>query len=382
MVYPRQALPRLRPLWVGLGAMAIAAVPVVLPVDHPSQGVAPWLAPAQAQASYPQRQHAIINDYGDVLSPLEQEHLQELLTQLRTNRDIEAVVVTIPAMATYGTGDRSFEQFATNLFNTWGIGDAQRHDGVLVLFSEGDRTVRIELGQGYSRAYDARMEFVIDEYMLPQFRDGHYSRGLILGTEAMINQLTGPPPSRLENLPLPSISHLQWPSANTLKDGAFFLLAGGAGGYSLLKRRNFLRPKCSSCQTVRLQSLPPQAAKTHLDAGQALELDLGAVQHNVLECPQCRQIVKRHLPGSHRFSRCPSCNYKTLETERQTTTVHPTYSSSGQARAERYCHHCHYRDETTISLPRLQHQSSRSSRAGGSSSGGGRSSGGGASGRW
>lgn len=156
---------------------------------------------AQARTGYPQRQDALINDYGAVLLPADAARLRSLLEQARTTAGIEIVVVTVPSIKVYETGDVAIESFATHLFNTWGIGDTQRNDGVLVLFSAGDRAVRIELGKGYSRTYDAHMQAVINDHMLPHFRASAYSTGLYEGTQALIGQLTGPPPTVLEQLP-------------------------------------------------------------------------------------------------------------------------------------------------------------------------------------
>jgi uncharacterized protein len=363
---------RLGPILLGATTTILMMGPGLLLGAATLLGGSPAAIAQTTQAGYPQRQDPILNDYSQILLPAEQDELRTLLEYLRDTTGIEAVVVTIPSIAMYNTGDRSFEAFATNLFNAWGIGDAQRNDGVLVLFSEGDRTVRIELGRGYSRAYDARMQLVIDEYMLPRFRETNYSAGLYNGTLAMMRQLTGPPPSMLEKLPMQG-----------LVTGAGGLILGGGAIAAVKLLLSFWRPKCELCQ-VPMTNLSETAAKAHLNAGQSLELELKSVFHNVLECPQCMKRSNRQFVNPiSSFSACPSCGFKTLETLRQTTLVQPTYQSSGEAIAERCCRHCHYTDEKTVHLPQLEHSSSSdSSSGGGSSSSGGSSSGGGASGSW
>ncbi len=355
-----------------LGTLALALLPGKATTSVHSLATALGTNPALAQATagYPQRLDPTINDYGGILLPADKARLRESLEQLRATTGIEAVVVTVPSTAMYGTGDRSFEVFATSLFNTWGLGDAQRDDGVLVLFSEGDRAVRIELGRGYSRAYDARMQTVIDEYMLPRFRESEHSAGLYNGTQAMIRQLTGPPPSTVENLPTQGLA---------IGAGALFLGGGAIAAFRLLI--NLWKPQCELCQ-VQMTNLSETAAQAHLDAGQILEMELKSVFHNVLECPQCRKHSTRHFANPiSSFCPCPSCHYKTLEVVKQTTLVAPTYQASGEALAERCCRHCNHSDETTVHLAQLERESSSSSSDSGSS-GGGSSSGGGASGRW
>jgi uncharacterized membrane protein YgcG len=59
------------------------------------------------------------------------------------------------------------ESFATNLFNTWGIGDREKSNGFMILVAVHDRRVRIELGSGYSGEMDQVMQRVMNEDMLP-----------------------------------------------------------------------------------------------------------------------------------------------------------------------------------------------------------------------
>ena len=85
----------------------------------------------------------------------------------------------------------TIESFATNLFNMWGIGDATRNDGVLILVAVQDQLVRIELGAGYDESYSDRMWVVINEHFLSDFRRGRYSQGVVSGVRALNYELTG-----------------------------------------------------------------------------------------------------------------------------------------------------------------------------------------------
>ncbi|QQE65848.1 hypothetical protein GFS31_25400 [Leptolyngbya sp. BL0902] len=380
-------------LSLGLGFAPIEAVTAAAP-DHKAGFAMAPAGPASlsrlgtqpdalllAQAAYPARQDSQINDYANVIEPHDAAQIRFVLDHLRTAYGLEAVVVTVPSIGTYGTGDPTVEAFATRLFNTWGLGDAQRNDGVLVLLAVADRTVRIELGRGYSSAYDARMKTVIDEYMVPQFRSGYYSLGLVRGVEAMVEPLTGSPPGPLERIPA------AWDSLPVPAGVRSLLVGGGLLGSLLLlfwQGTNFvLTPTCPGCQR-RMKKLDDASARFYLDAGQRLELELKSVLHSVWECPSCRQRTTRkfNMPFQ-KFNPCPRCRYKTLEVVKQTTLRAATYSSSGEALAERHCRQCHYADETTVILPRLERDSDSSSgSSGGSGGGGGSSSGGGASGSW
>jgi len=148
--------------------------------------------PALAQSGYPTRAGTYINDFADVLTAEDEAQLHNTLQSLQDERGIEGVVVTIDGIAEYGTGDDSIESFAANLFNRWAIDDAETNDGFLILVAVRDGRVRVELGRAYGRRYDDAMQRVIDEKMLPAFRDGAYAAGILAGTDAVIDALTAP----------------------------------------------------------------------------------------------------------------------------------------------------------------------------------------------
>jgi len=81
-------------------------------------------------------------------------------------------------------------RFATEVFNRWGVGDAKRNDGTLILLAKQDRAVEIVLGDGIdnpvNRAHAAR---VMQEAMAPRFRDGNYDQGLVAGTTLLLQRI-------------------------------------------------------------------------------------------------------------------------------------------------------------------------------------------------
>ena len=64
------------------------------------------------------------------------------------DRTCRAVVVaTVPSLK-----GRTIESYATETFNRWGIGSADRNDGILLLVAPKERKVRIEVGLEIGRA--------------------------------------------------------------------------------------------------------------------------------------------------------------------------------------------------------------------------------------
>src|SRR5512139_324995 len=153
--------------------------------------IACWLivSPAAAQNGYPDRIDPYVNDFAALLTDEHTSSLRSLFSELKADNGVEIVVVTIDSIHDFGTGDSSIESFATNLFNNWGLGDGQKNDGVLILVAWKDRAVRIEVGAGYGDSLNDDMQTIIDEQMIPAFRNEDYSQGSYDGARAVSRRL-------------------------------------------------------------------------------------------------------------------------------------------------------------------------------------------------
>src|SRR5262245_10576578 len=143
-----------------------------------------------ANTRYPRPVEVYVNDFAMILTAEHEATIRTVLTELRREADIHVVVVTVQSIRSYKTSDQSIESFATNLFNSWGIGDKQRNDGVLILVAVKDRKVRIEVGSGYGNQLNRPMQDVIRDQMLPHFKTGNYSLGVLEGTNAVVRTLS------------------------------------------------------------------------------------------------------------------------------------------------------------------------------------------------
>ncbi len=196
-------------------------------------------AGAVSAQSYPVRIATYVNDYAGVLSDDTTAELNRLLAGADAN-GVEMAVVTIRRIADYNTGDTTIESFATRLFNTWGLGDAATNRGVLLLVALDDRKVRLELGRGWDRAYDATAKVVIDEYILPPFRQGDYERGIRQGAQEAVKVLTGP---------VPEVSPFSNPDLLRVLAGGGLVGVGVVGVGLWL----YMRSRCPQCGQHTLQ---------------------------------------------------------------------------------------------------------------------------------
>jgi uncharacterized protein len=147
-------------------------------------------------------------DLGEIITPQDEETIRAIADQLLSETATPIVVVTISDMANYAQGDLRIETFATVLFNQWEIGHDQIdgqdwNTGILLLVAVGNRQARIELGAGWGREHDAQAQQIMEEFIIPQFKAGNFSAGIVAGVEALDKMARGltlpkPPPKPIE----------------------------------------------------------------------------------------------------------------------------------------------------------------------------------------
>lgn len=140
---------------------------------------------------YPDYTSTTVNDFADLLEPEYEATLVEVLEGLKAEYGVEMVVVTMLTRDAYDPSP-SIEAFATGLFNYWGVGNASRNDGIMVLVARDDREMRIELGSGYGSGFDAVAGGIIDDKFLQNFKQDNYRRGIMRGVDEIITRIAVP----------------------------------------------------------------------------------------------------------------------------------------------------------------------------------------------
>jgi uncharacterized protein len=138
----------------------------------------------------PPAQRAFVLDKAGLLKPEAVEKIRQLGDKLLTDKAAPIVVVTIDSMAEYGPAGVRIETFARLLFDQWQIGPAKLGEtnwnyGILLLVSKNDRKARIELGAGWRRDKDQQAQQIMDTLIIPKFKAGDFSGGIVAGVEAL-----------------------------------------------------------------------------------------------------------------------------------------------------------------------------------------------------
>jgi uncharacterized protein len=126
----------------------------------------------------------------------DQKKIRALCDELLTKKATPIIVVTIDAMAQHGGAGMRIETFARLLFDQWEIGierlgQTTWNTGILLLVSKGDRKARIELGAGWRRDKDDVCRQIMDDLIIPHFKGGDFSAGIVAGVEALDKMARG-----------------------------------------------------------------------------------------------------------------------------------------------------------------------------------------------
>jgi uncharacterized protein len=142
--------------------------------------------PAAAQTFPPLTGRVV--DGAKLLSPQQVQQLTDLSAQVEAASARQLVVATIPDLQGY-----AIEDYGYRLGRAWKIGQAEANNGIILLVAPKDRKVRIEVGYGLEPIMtDALSSVIINQTILPRFRDGDMAGGIVAGTQAIAEQMKLP----------------------------------------------------------------------------------------------------------------------------------------------------------------------------------------------
>jgi len=143
-------------------------------------------APALAQTgpTFPALNGRVV-DQGNLLSDAKEQELTAKLEAIERDTTDQVIVVTVPDLQGY-----EIEEYGYQLGRAWGIGQDSKNNGVLLLVAPTERKVRIEVGYGLEPILtDGLSALIIQNEILPSFREGYFERGIEQGVNAIDAQL-------------------------------------------------------------------------------------------------------------------------------------------------------------------------------------------------
>jgi uncharacterized protein len=324
------------------------------------------------------RDNTWVTDLPGILQPETVSQLNALIGQLERDTTAEMAVVVIRSL-----DGQNLEEFATDLFQRWGIGKREKDNGLLFLWSVGDRRFKVEVGYGLEGALpDGKVGAILDQHVIPHFKAKEFDAGVLEGVQALAKVI------RNEPIELPSVTTQSYDHEESSWWPLWLVLGGvpvGIGSFIGYRRWRRLRKRvCPKCRTT-MQRLSEEADDALLDEAERLEEKLGSVDYDVWKCPECsHHFTLRYPKWFSRHKKCPQCGNRTVS-KTEVLVRGATTFEEGLVEVTEECAFCNYRNRYDRIIPRVSTSSSSSGSdwgSGGSDSGsfgGGSSGGGGAS---
>lgn len=207
-----------------------------------------------------------------ILSDEAVARIDRLCAALRDRAVAQVAVVAVDDIA----GGDVFD-FAIDLFSAWGVGQARNDNGLGILLVKDRREIRFVTGGGLEGVLpDAICKRIQLKYMLPAFREGDYSLGMVQGVEAVSQLLEG--------------SELDLGGTDTAGDElpawAVFLIVTGfvVVPMGVILLGYYARKRCPKCHKLTLRQQSSDILKvTH---------NYRLVEYTYV-CSNCGAVVKR-----------------------------------------------------------------------------------------
>lgn len=332
---------------------------------------------------------AFVSNPSGVLSASAVRTINSRLRELRAKTSAEVAVVVVDK------ADTDIDEFATGIFDKWGIGKSDNDNGVLVVVSRDDREAVIRTGYGMEGVLpDVVCGRILRNKMFPSFKQGNYDLGVYDGVTEICRILSDPTyaeeiKSKQRNDSLAgagddygdemfslyiglaaaiSVGMIVWVivvrvrarrkfgtdevarwralrSNNTFFYVMAFITLGMAVPALLMllwSERRLRRHKrnCPECGT-RMKLLDEQTDNNYLNAQQDLEEKLNSVDYDVWLCPHCNHTdIRPYVNPESAYKECPVCHTHAMSlSDRQTITPATTHSE-GEGEDTWYCRAC------------------------------------------
>ena len=128
-----------------------------------------------------------VNDFGNMLAPFQVQALEQKLDAYNDSTSSAIVIITVPDLQGY-----DIAQVSLKYLRDWGIGVKGKNNGVVILVSKADHKARIETGYGMEGVLpDILCGQIIDERMIPFFKNNDYYAGFNNAVDAVIQAAAG-----------------------------------------------------------------------------------------------------------------------------------------------------------------------------------------------
>ena len=129
----------------------------------------------------------LVHDFGNMFNAVEREQLERKLVAYSDSTSVQIVIVTFKKLDGY-----PIALLANEIGEKWGVGQKDQHNGIVIVLSNDDRKVELRGGYGIQAKMPPTIEkLIIDQEMIPSFKQGDYYGGVDNATTAISKVLAG-----------------------------------------------------------------------------------------------------------------------------------------------------------------------------------------------
>ncbi|MDR1225675.1 MAG: TPM domain-containing protein [Prevotellaceae bacterium] len=133
----------------------------------------------------------LVNDFAQLLTPAEQQLLEQKLRAYHDSTSTQVYVITAAETEGY-----TLAQLSPEFFKQWGIGQKGQDNGVLILIKPKleHEFGEVFIGTGYGMEGvlpDVYCKRIIEQVIIPNFKNGNTYRGIDMAVDAVISYASG-----------------------------------------------------------------------------------------------------------------------------------------------------------------------------------------------
>ena len=106
------------------------------------------------------------------------------------NEELAETGAEIAVLTVDSTEERAIDSYAYDVFDTWGVGDSEKDNGVLFVLAISDADYYCVMGDGLADQFSRKeLQKLLDKYAEPSFAKGDYDKCVLRFTEEMCDEL-------------------------------------------------------------------------------------------------------------------------------------------------------------------------------------------------
>jgi uncharacterized membrane protein YgcG len=180
--------------------ISLTIVALVMALTGVSSASAAFAAPTEAGAGVADSNASrslseAVMDKADILTPAQEQQVFRSIEKNYSQHDVVYTVETVTSL-----DGKPIAEYALDRARDLKVGNADKDNGVLVLFAANEREVRFELGSGVSdKVGDATVNQIVDSEVIPEFKQENYAEGFTAGMDRIGETYSAEPQNAPDN---------------------------------------------------------------------------------------------------------------------------------------------------------------------------------------